>query len=793
MTMTDRGDATSSTPLHDRRPGVRALTPGLITAAVFVVALACAVGVDRWTGGNARRIAEGNILDELSPYRANLQNTLNSRMALLQGVAAYVKTHWNDPTLDTGFDRYAAQIAMSEPVGIRSMQYAVAGRIRHAWPIPNNDSVLGRDLFNDPRPEISSDIRRAIEKQGIVLSGPTELYQGGRGLIGRLAVPLPRGNPSVVAALVLDLPAILVDARLNEMTGLQWRLIDHNGRAIDGSEVDSAAFVGAPGLPIRLPDREWRLVAVPEGGWGAVITAQQWPIRVTLVVAVGLLTLLAWALSAWQAARLAVERTETRRRAEEKFQLLFRLVPDGVVLIRDHDTMILECNEAYATIMRRPRRDLIGHRMMDLGLWHAEEERLVALELIREAGALADQRFGIRLPDGSRREGMLTATKVTLDGEECYLSIVRDVHDRLALERRLTENQRLEAIGRLAGGIAHDFNNLVTGIAGYAALALEGMTPDDPRQADLVEIRRASGRAADLTRQLLTFARRQVVAPRLVDLRIVVREAKAFLQRVIGDGIGLSIEAAPEPVPVMLDPSQFEQVLTNLAVNARDAMSGYGVLTITIGRAGAEALLDVRDTGAGIREDAIPHVFEPFYTTKPQGQGTGLGLATVYGIVQQAGGCVEVHSALGHGATFRIRLPLAAGAPAVVPNEPVPVPTGYEPILVVEDEPQVRELARRVLGRLGYAVQTASDGRAVLALLDEGATPRLILTDMVMPGMGGGELLRHLAQRQVPAMVLLMSGYSEELVKAEHGNLPFLPKPFTPAELAQAVRSALDR
>jgi PAS domain S-box-containing protein len=788
----DRGDATSPTPLRDRRRGVRALTPGFLAAVVFVLSAAGAVAVEQWLGRNARRIAEGTVITELSPFRASLQNAINQRMALLQGVAAYIKTHWDDPRLDEGFDRYSAQIVLGNPVGIRSIQYVVDGRIRHSWPSAGNEAAVGRDVLQDPRPEISGDLRRAMEQPGIILSGPTELYQGGRGLIGRLAVSFPMGSPSVVAAMVLDLPAVLVDARLNEMTAVEWQLVDHRGDRVDGSQADAVSFAGAPGLAVRLPDREWRLVARPLEGWTAAVTQQQWPVRVTLAVVVGLLTLLAWALAAWQAARLDVDRAETRRRAEEKFQLLFSLVPDGVVVVRDVDGMILECNEAYASIMHRARRDLVGQRMLDAGLWASEEERAVALERIRASGSLADQRFGIRLPDGSRREGMITATRVTLDGEPCYLSIVRDVHDRQALERRLTENQRLEAVGRLAGGIAHDFNNLVTGIAGYASLALEGLASDDPRRADLVEIQRASGRAADLTRQLLTFAGRQVVAPRLVDLNALVHEAKPFLQRVAGDGIVLAIEAAPESVPVSIDPSQFEQVLTNLAVNARDAMAGSGVLTITIGRAGQEAVLDVRDTGSGIPADAIPHIFEPFYTTKPQGQGTGLGLATVYGIVQQASGRVEVQSALGHGSTFRIRLPLADGVPVVAPSTPSPVPTGQEAVLVVEDEPQVRELARRVLERLGYAVQAASDGRSALALLDEGARPQLILTDMVMPGMGGGELLRHLTERDDPAKVMLMSGYSEELVKSEHGDLPFLPKPFTPAELAHAVRSALD-
>jgi CheY-like chemotaxis protein len=285
-----------------------------------------------------------------------------------------------------------------------------------------------------------------------------------------------------------------------------------------------------------------------------------------------------------------------------------------------------------------------------------------------------------------------------------------------------------------------------------------------------------------------------VVTPRLLDINRLISDAEPLLRRLCGDGVALTIHLAAEPVPVVIDPAQFEQVLTNLTVNARDSMSDGGRLEISTALEGDLAMLSVADEGSGISPEALPHIFEPFYTTKSDGRGTGLGLATVYGIIEQAEGRIDVQSAPGVGTVMRVLLKRAdpAGLPEAVTPETAPLPRGTETVLVVDDEPQIRELCIRLLGRLGYHVLAARDGQAALELLAETPGVALVLTDMVMPGMGGSELLSVLTERGSPIRVVLMSGYSAELVASGRDGVPFLAKPFTVGELAETVRRSLD-
>ena len=463
-------------------------------------------------------------------------------------------------------------------------------------------------------------------------------------------------------------------------------------------------------------------------------------------------------------------------------------------MVREADGVILEANDAYATISGRSRSELLGRTIDEVGFWSGPEAREPILSLLMAEGSVQDHPVQITRPDGSRREGMISSRLVTLDDEACCLSVVRDVQDRVELERRLADSQRLEAIGRLAGGVAHDFNNLITGIAGYATLLADELDIDDPRRADIIEIQRASGRAADLTRQLLTFARRQVVLPQLVDINRLITDAEPLLRQITGSETHVSLELSPTQVPTLVDPSQFEQVLTNLAVNAAAAMPDGGPLVISTRTSGDHVIIEVTDSGVGIPESALPHIFEPFYTTKPPGQGTGLGLATTHGIIQQAGGRIEVESRVGAGTTFRLLLPLEQGTPIPAVTEAAPAAVGMrERILVVEDELQVRDVTRRILLRFGYAVETAADGRQALDRLSSDGPPiDVVLSDLIMPGMGGWELAAQLRIRHPDTRVLLMSGYSEELIAAEQADLAFLAKPFTPRELIDALRDLQD-
>jgi PAS domain S-box-containing protein len=383
-------------------------------------------------------------------------------------------------------------------------------------------------------------------------------------------------------------------------------------------------------------------------------------------------------------------------------------------------------------------------------------------------------------------------------------------------EEQLRQSQKMEAIGQLAGGVAHDFNNLLTAILGYAELMTMRLKPGDPVLRDVAEIRKAAERASSLTRQLLVFSRKQMLSPRVLDLNAVVKQTESLLHRLIGEDVRLVSHLAPGLRPVRVDPSQLEQVLLNLAVNARDAMPRGGLLTIETQNVdlhepltvGAEALgpgryvlLAVSDTGIGMDRDTRRRVFEPFFTTKEQGKGTGLGLSTVYGIVRQSGGHVWVYSEPGHGACFRIYLP-QADVPATSPapdagTAPRRAGHGTETVLVVEDEHAVRALTRQVLRLHGYDVLDASNGGEALAVAAAHDGPiHLLVTDVVMPGMTGPELAAKLQVARPETGVLFLSGYTAHA--AVRGGMlqegkDFLQKPFTPTDLAATVRAILDR
>ncbi len=397
-------------------------------------------------------------------------------------------------------------------------------------------------------------------------------------------------------------------------------------------------------------------------------------------------------------------------------------------------------------------------------------------------------------------------------GVEFIATISRDETERRRLEEQLRHSQKMEAIGRLAGGVAHDFNNLLTGIIGYAELALRRLPPADALAHDLEEIRKAGRRAADLTRQLLAFSRKQVLQPRVVDLGQLVADMEKLLRRVIGEDVDLRIPRPPILGRVRADPGQLEQVVMNLAVNARDAMPRGGTLTIAVGAAPADAgnapkagappspfvALAVTDTGSGMTDEVKAHLFEPFFTTKAVGKGTGLGLSTVYGIVEQSGGRIEVESASGRGTTFRILLPRVEAEESPARDRPTrgEPPRGRETILLVEDEDPLRTLAGRVLRESGYAVLEARDGEEALRIASGlPAPPDLVVTDVVMPRLGGPDLAGRLAALWPALRFLYMTGYVAEET-ARRGladpSRALLEKPFSPGALLARVRDVLD-
>ena len=523
-----------------------------------------------------------------------------------------------------------------------------------------------------------------------------------------------------------------------------------------------------------------------------------------------------------------------RRRAEERYRSFIAQSSEGVsrleidppvaINLSEDDQIdrlysgarIAECNDAMARMYGYSEaRELAGTALADLHDVSDPANREQIRSFIRSGYRLADSETREHSKDGKPRVFLNNVVGFIEDGKLVRVwGTQRDVTDQRHLEEQFRQAQKMEAVGQLAGGIAHDFNNLLTAILGNTQLLLRELPPGDSKRGDVEEIRKASERAASLTRQLLAYSRRQMLQPEVLDLNVVVAEMDKMLRRLIGEHIALATVLAPDLGRVRADPNQIEQVLVNLAVNARDAMAdgGGGKLTIETANVnldeafaqahlgsqpGPYSMLAVTDTGTGMDATVRAHLFEPFFTTKDVGKGTGLGLATVYGIVKQSDGYISVYSEPGRGSSFKIYLPRLA-TPATTPPPAVKggAGRGTETILVVEDEPAVLSLSQRALEAQGYVVLAASDATTALRLVERhGGTIHQLLTDVVMPGMSGRELADQLAARRPGTRVLYMSGYPGDAV-VQHGELPagsaFLQKPFAPDGLARKVRDVLD-
>jgi two-component system cell cycle sensor histidine kinase/response regulator CckA len=509
-----------------------------------------------------------------------------------------------------------------------------------------------------------------------------------------------------------------------------------------------------------------------------------------------------------------------RRQAEEaltKRDLYFRSLIENaqdVIAVIDFRGDILFVSPAIERILGHPPDEYVGKSAFEL--IHPEDAAGVQAALRRAVDdAKLPQTVLLRIRHADDSWHTLEGIgKVLADEGSSQLVVnLRDVTESRALEQQLRQAQKMEAVGRLAGGIAHDFNNLLTAILGYSDLLLIHMTEDDPKRESLLEIRKSGERAAALTRQLLAFSRKQVLRPQVLDLNAVISEMEKILRRVIGEDLSLRTRLAEDLGTVKADPGQIEQVILNLAINSRDAMPTGGKLTIetanvdlddayvmahAVVRPGRYVMIAVSDTGIGMDAETKSHLFEPFFTTKTPGKGTGLGLATAYGIVKQSDGYIWVYSEPGQGTTFKIYLPRVEEIVEPKPASPSTslLPAGSETILLVEDEEGVRRLVRTILGAQGYTVLEATDGAAALGLLERHDGPiHLVLTDVVMPGLSGPELSCRVADIRPAARVLFMSGYTEDAM-IRHGVLAkgtiLLEKPFTPSSLLRKVREVLD-
>jgi PAS domain S-box-containing protein len=505
---------------------------------------------------------------------------------------------------------------------------------------------------------------------------------------------------------------------------------------------------------------------------------------------------------------------ESLRRSELNFRSLVTHAPYGICRC-DGAGKMLDGNPAFLTMLGYSDPDeIIGQH---LGSFYADTQHWFELADFLSSGAPLDGMTA----EWKRKNGTTTVVRTSgrsvMNGhkERIFELFVEDVTERRTLEQQLRQSQKMEAVGRLAGGIAHDFNNLLMVISGYSEFLLERLGPDPSLRAPAQEIASASERASSLTRQLLAFSRKQMLTPRILDLNGVVTENIRMLTRMIGEDIDLVMVPGMNLGAVRADAGQIEQVIMNLAVNARDAMPSGGRLTIETSnvaldeeyarfhpplQSGDYIMVAISDTGAGMDAETQSHIFEPFFTTKGP-KGTGLGLSTVYGIVKQSGGYIWVYSEVGKGTTFKIYLPRVAStnesvAPLSAHAGPQKVEPGTETILVVEDEANLRALARQFLEKQGYKVIDAADGAVAMqiAVAHEGVI-HLLLTDVIMPGMNGRELAQRISEIRPNVKILYMSGYTENVV-GHNGTLDagvrLLQKPFTLRELKMTVREVLD-
>ncbi|MHB8788331.1 MAG: ATP-binding protein [Desulfobulbaceae bacterium] len=506
-----------------------------------------------------------------------------------------------------------------------------------------------------------------------------------------------------------------------------------------------------------------------------------------------------------------VQANETLRESEEKFRSLFQNHA-AVKLITDPDSgTIIDANEAAVAFYGWPGEQLRRMRIQDINILSPEQVEAETEQVKARPGVHFELRH--RLADGSIRDVEVLSSTIAIRGKRLLHSIIHDITEHRKLEEQYRQAQKMEAVGRLAGGVAHDFNNILGVIIGYAELALERVGQGDPLRDDLQEIHTAAERSRNIVQQLLAFARKETIAPEVLDLNVTVESLLKILRRLIGEDIDLTWRPGNGLEPVFIDPSQLDQILANLCVNARDAIADVGRITIettmvTFDDAycsehlgfvpGRFTLLSVSDDGCGMDCETLDKIFEPFFTTKGEGEGTGLGLATVYGIVKQNNGFINVYSEPGEGTTFRVYLPIQAGG---VPEEhrqtlETTRQGSGETLLVVEDETSILKLIEQVLTNNNYRVLTAQTPSEALrkAAAHKGVIS-LLLTDVVLPEMNGRELSEKLTTLYPGLKCLYMSGYTANII-AHRGVLDkgfhFIPKPFSTRVLADKIRKVLD-
>jgi PAS domain S-box-containing protein len=783
-----------------RRRRLAALRGWLLPLAAFTAVSGSVLGVHALQQrARVQRLAVATRITA-EQVALRIEAALGDRFARIDALAGH-----GAALTDSAFFRRLAESTLLRHPDLQAVNWVDTGRtIRITVPARGNEGALGRRLGEHPSPAVRQLSEAATRDDSLRCTPLVPLLQGGVGFAsyrraldeqGRLL-----GLLNAVFRIGPLLAATLPEEALHRHYSLS--LADAWGETLyERSAGDAAGDWQEPqaaSVPVRVADGRWTFRMAPgpdhparqDGGFHGTLP---W---------IGLLLGLSMAgltrRQHLQALRL--------QEGEERYRSLFEQSLDGI-FISDEQGRLVEANAAALDIVGCRRDEALGSPIQRF--FHDDEEFARVEKLLAAQGWLRGEEVLLTRGAATIRCLISAVSRRSAHGEPKGLQgILSDITEAHRVREQLRQAQKMEAVGQLAGGVAHDFNNLLTVITGNAELAQLELGDQGPGVPELAEIRRTAARAASLTRQLLAFSRRQVIRPRRLDGNEVVRGLESMLRRLIGETIELHTELGETPWTIRLDPSQLEQVLLNLAVNARDAMPEGGRLTIRSRNRrlpGAEGQppqdsfeLEVEDTGCGMDPEVQERIFEPFFTTKVEGAGTGLGLATVYGIIKQNGGSIEVESRPGEGSLFRLRFPRIEGLPEAREGDGGPLPTlrGHETVLVVEDEAPLRRLTVEALRRQGYRVLEAEDGLAAAGLLaeDPGAVD-LILSDIVMPRRGGLELLADLRARGLNIPAIFLSGYASE-VAVRGAKLPagseLLSKPYELAELLRTVRRRLD-
>jgi two-component system, cell cycle sensor histidine kinase and response regulator CckA len=602
-----------------------------------------------------------------------------------------------------------------------------------------------------------------------------------------------------------------------------WQIDFHSGMVTisDGF----AALAGLAGRPLRLTLRQWlEMIHVDDRpAWDTavegVVAKRAFQAEYRIVLPDGSIR--------WLRSHAQTDLSETAlhsltgasidiTEAKEllmRFYKAFNVNPEPILINVFSDGRYVDVNDSFLRVTGYRREEVLGHTAREMKLWKGPEDRGRYLELLEEAGSVRDLEIIFQTKAGAQRTGLISAELIDIGGEKCAIAVIKDITERSTLEKQLRQAQKMEAVGQLTGGIAHDFNNLLGVILGYSEILEARLDPSSKLHKNATEIRKAGHRAASLTRQLLAFSRQQVLEPKVLALNTIVTETEKMLRRLLGENIELRTVLNPTLGRVKADQGQIEQVIINLAVNARDAMPHGGKLTIETANieadedyvrehppmsAGSFVALTITDTGVGMDAETQAHLFEPFFTTKERGKGTGLGLAIVYGVVKQSGGFIWIQSDAGQGSKFTVLLPRVQEAVERTASEKSGSGSwrGSETILLVEDEGSLRQLILDMLNENGYVVLEAANAmRAMEIARESGGKINLLLTDVVMPGTSGPELADQLVSLYPEIKILYMSGYTEfaapQSTILQQGR-PLLQKPFTQQNLARKVREVLN-